>query len=191
MNAGLRWAQVASLALVLFTSSAAALVLSFNPSSQTVGLGAPASVDVRVSDVLPAGLGAYDFDVTFDPTILAYNNVVDGLGLGFAIGLGATPGVGTVTVSDFSLEAPADLLALQTNEFVLFSIVFDTLALGTSPLGFSAVILGDAEGDQITPAGLTGGSITVAAVPEPGALGLLLTAGLAVGWAGRRAAKRD
>jgi hypothetical protein len=191
MLARLKWARIAALALVGFSSSAAALVLSFNPANQTVPLSGLASVDIRVSDVLPAGLGAYDFDVTFDPTILGYNNVVDGLGLGFAIGLGATPGVGTVTVSDFSLEAPADLLALQTNEFVLFSIVFDTLALGTSPLGFSGVTLGDAQGNQITPAGLAGGSITVAAVPEPGALGLLLAAGMAGGWAGRRVVKRD
>ena len=173
MIARLKWARVAALALVCFSSSAAALVLSFDPASQTVPLSGQASIDVHVGDVLPDGLGAYDFDVTFDPSILAYNSVIDGFGLGLAVGLSATPGVGTLTVSDFSLEVPADLLALQTNDFLLLRVVFDTLALGTSSLGLSTVTLADAVGNLIAPVTLVGGSITVSAAPEPGSLALL------------------
>lgn len=176
-----RWLCTWLTALLLGSANLVlAHTLSFDPPSQAVVLGSEASIDVRLGGAMPDGLGAYDFDVTFDPALLAFDRAIDGLGLGLAIGLGTFPGVGTVTVSDFSLESVADLLALQSDDFVLFTLVFDTLAAGTSSLGFDLVTLGDAAGAPIVPAALGTGSITItAAIPEPGALSLLVLAGLA------------
>lgn len=172
---------VAACTLCLFTASASAYMLVFQPFAQTVGLGGQATVAVRVVDTKPAGLGAYDLDVTYDPAILAFDHAVDGLGLGLAFGLGTSTGVASVTVSDFSLETIADLLALQANSFDLFTLVFDTVGLGTSALGMQAVTLGDATGNLVAfTAGA--GSVAVvasAAVPEPGTLALVASALLA------------
>lgn len=182
MSLGHRFARLAAAwCLCLSGVNAQAHALNFLPAVQSVGLGSEATVEVRVSGVLPDGLGAYQFDVTFDPGIVAFDRAVDGFGLGLAFGLGAAPGTGRVTVSDFSFETIADLLALQTDEFALFSLVFDTLAVGTSPLGFDLVTLGDAAGNPVQPTALGGGSITVepGAIPEPTSMALVLVALLA------------
>lgn len=170
-----------ALSLLLAGGAARAYSLSFEPTAQTLGLGGEATVAVRISGAQPDGLGAYAFDVAFDPGILVFDRAVDGLGLGMAFGLGASPGTGTLTMSDFSLETEASLLAMQGNDFVLFSLVFDTLAEGTSALVFEQVALGDAAGNTATAAGLGSGSITVEAraIPEPGAMTLVLGALLA------------
>jgi hypothetical protein len=181
---------IVAAALGLHSLSARAYALSFAPVAQTVALGSEASVAVRIADAMPGGLGAYDFDVTFDPSVVAFDRADDAFGLGLAFGLGTTGGVGRVTVSDFSLESIADLLALQTDSFDLFTLVFDAVGGGVSPLGFEAVTLGDAAGNPVAfTAGA--GSITVtAAVPEPGSTALVAAAALAlfgVGAARRRA----
>lgn len=166
-----------ALALLLCGSaSASAYTLTFNPNSQNVALGAQASVEIGISGVMPAGLGNYDFDVVFDPAILAFDEAIDHLGLGSAFGLGALPDVGRVTLSDFSLEDPTVLLALQTDSFPLLTLVFDTLAVGSSALEFVLVNLGDVNGDGVTLAAADPGSISVdpAQIPEPGSLALLL-----------------
>jgi hypothetical protein len=157
---------------------AGAHTLVFAPADQTVGLGSQASVAVRIVDALPEGLGAYDFDLTFDAAILSFSHAIDALGLGLAIGLGTTPGAGSVRVSDFSLETVADLLALQPNDFELFTLVFDTLAVGASALGFANVNLGDAAGNPVASQQDTGRIEVVAqAVPAP-ATALLVGAAL-------------
>lgn len=168
----------AALCLGMAGGAAQAYTLSIEPVAQTVGLGSEATVDVRVSDLLPDRLGAYDFDLIFDGSILAFDRAIDGFGLGFAIGLGATPAASSVHVSDFSFEAIDDLIALQVGDFVLFSLVFDTLSLGTSALSFDQVVLGSAAGAPVVPDALNSGSITVEArvLPEPATVGLVFGA---------------
>ena len=151
-----------------------ALALRFEPVDQTVPLGSQVSVAVRIDDTQPAGLGAYDFDVVFDPGVLAFARAVDGGGLGTAIGLDAVASGGSVRVSDFSRETVAGLLALQPDDFAILSLVFDTRAPGTSALELTAVTLGDAAATPLT-ATLGSGSITVVQqVPEPGSAALVL-----------------
>lgn len=166
-----------ALALLLCGSaSASAYTLTFNPNNQNVALGAQASVEIGISGVMPDGLGNYDFDVLFDPAILAFDQAIDHYGLGSALGLGALPDVGRVTLSDFSLEPPADLLALQGDSFPLLTLIFDTLAVGSSALEFDRINLGDVYGDPVSLAAAGPGSISVdpAQIPEPGSLALLL-----------------
>ncbi|WP_088282175.1 cohesin domain-containing protein [Ideonella sp. A 288] len=170
--------SAAALCLGMAGSAAHAHSLSIDPVAQMVGLGSEATVEVRVSDVLPDRLGAYDFELSFDGNILAFDRAIDGFGLGLAFGLGTTPGAASVHVSDFSFEAIDDLIVLQGGDFVLFSLVFDTLALGTSALSFDQVVLRSGAGAPVAPDALNAGSITVEArvLPEPATLGLVFGA---------------
>jgi hypothetical protein len=171
-----RFTRYALALLLCGSASASAYTLTFNPNSQNVALGGKASVEIGISGVMPDGLGNYDFDVLFDPTILAFDQAIDQSGLGSAIGLGASPGADRVTLSDFSLEDPDVLLALQGDSFPLLTLVFNTLAVGSSSLDFDLVTLGDVNGASVTLAATGPGRISVdpAQIPEPGSLALLL-----------------
>ena len=179
--------------LVFLSGAASAYTLSFSPSTQDVGLGRVATVDVRIAGIFPGtpnqddGLGAYDFDVVYDPAIIRFKKATDGFSLGTSIGLGVHHNgpKARLTVSDFSLEPVPYLLVWQTllvrqdGTMRLFSIEFDTLLPGTTLLEFKTVTLGNVWGDPREPT-LSTGSISVRAtpMPEPGTLALLAGAGL-------------
>lgn len=158
---------------------ASAYTLSFSPASQTVGLGSKVGVSVWVDEVMPGGLGNYDFEVLFDPALLSFDQAIDQFGLGVAMGLGTTLGGGRLLVSDFSLDDPAALLATQGDRLLLFSLVFDTLAVGADSLTFDSATLGDVEGNSVKVDTTGFATINIgepAQVPEPGDIVLLLTA---------------
>lgn len=98
--------------LVFLSGAASAYTLSFSPSTQNVGSGSSATVDVRIAGIFPGtlneddGLGAYDFDVVYDPAIIRFKKATDGFSLGTSIGLGVDDNgqSGRLTVSDFSLD---------------------------------------------------------------------------------------
>ena len=65
------------LAMVTFLipSGASAIMLGFEPISQDVPLGTPADVALTISglgDLVPPSLGAFDVDIGFDSTVLAF-----------------------------------------------------------------------------------------------------------------------
>jgi hypothetical protein len=175
------------LAGLLFLSGAAsAYSLSFSPSAQNVGLGRFATVEVRITDVAPeppdspGGLGDFDFEVAYDPALITFDQATDVNALGLAIGVDAVLlAPGRLNLSAFSLEAPEDLLALQSDSMLLLTLGFKGIAPGTSSLLFENVILGDVLGAPRTPTSRNG-SITVlpAVVPEPGTLALFAGVGL-------------
>lgn len=180
-------ALLVGLLLGLLSSGAQAYLLRFEPVAQNVALGQKASVAVRVVGVQPGGLGNFDFEVAFDPTVLRFDGAIDAFGLGAGLGLLAVPGVpgaDSVALTDVSLEAPADLRALQPHSFDLLTLVFDTVAPGTSALTLRGITLGDAEGSAVGVVTEVG-SITVdpRQVPEPGSAALAALA-LALGIAG-------
>jgi hypothetical protein len=185
--------------LVLFsTNNSQALLVTpdigFDPATQDVVLGNPANVDLYFSQVTDLfTLGTFDLDISFDPTILSFSNVTFGdpiLGdqLDFGSGFGSIYadidfGGGLVNLFGLSTDLPTVLDANQAGSFILATLTFDTLALGTSPLGLSVNALGDEWGDPLS-ADLVSGSINV--VPEPATL-LLLGSGLAgTGFLGRK-----
>ncbi len=184
------------LGLGCLSGTATAYTLSFSPGAQSVALGNQAVVAVRIAGILPNppttigeldGLGDYDFDLSYDPAIIRYASASDGFSLGLAVGLGVVdePQEGRLNVSDFSWEpVPSDLLAMQSDEMLLFTLVFDSLAPGTGLLEFKSdkkdITLGSVEGKPRTPTPSTGSITVLAPLPEPGTLALFAGALLIV-----------
>jgi len=184
---------VAFLMLVFCNATASqAVTIGFNPISQDVSVGNSVDVELVISgfgvDSAPS-LGTFDLDISFDSTILAFNNATFGdpilgdqldiwsLGLNPLGASVTTPGV--LDIWEVSLDFWLDLEDYQADTFTLATLTFDTLSLGISPLNISVDTLGDAWGDPLA-AALGSGNITVTAapVPEPATL-LLLGSGLA------------
>lgn len=158
---------------------AEAITMEFAPLNQTVAQGQMATIDVLITGADPLGLSAYDFSINYDSAILAFNSAVSSTYLGSSFGLLTTPTAGSVNLADFSFDLPADLLALQPDNFVLVTLAFDAIAAGHSALQFGAIILGDASGAPLTVPAPLSANIRVqqaSLVPEPATL-LLFAAG--------------
>jgi len=131
--------------VVFFSISALAITIGFEPASQEVVVGDPASVNLVISglgDEEWPSLGGFDLFIEYDPTILALSDVSFGdptLGDQLAIGWGATYLSSTYSSSieellGLSFGPPSDLISSQAPSFVLAILTFDTLSVGTSPL---------------------------------------------------------
>jgi len=186
---------VVLIAALVITSISHAITIGFEPVGQDVILGNPAGVNLVISglgDNTAPSLGAFDLNISYDPTILSLTTV--GFGNQLDIwGLGGNPqGVSNVApgvenIFEISLDLPSDLEAFQSGSFTLASLTFNTLSYGTSSLDVTINDLSDAWGDSLT-ASTTSGSINVtsSAVPEPATF-LLVGSGLVgMGWLRRR-----
>ena len=169
---------------------AASVTLTLNPADQTVNLGGTANVTIGISglgDMDSPALSMFTIALAFDPAILSVNHVVFGdqvAGMDYLAPSGpagsqTTAGVttpGTLALSELSLELPAALVNVQPDTFGLATVTFDAVGLGTSPLISGAVLLVNELGGPLWPDPLfIPGSITVPAIPAPGAavLGLI------------------
>lgn len=161
--------------------SAFGLSIVFDPTSQNTNLGDQASVDVVLSQ--PGGMfvGAYDITVGYDATLLDLAGVDFGTGLGGLLDSfqDSISSAASVAVAETSFLF--DLSGAQSgiDDFVLFTLVFDTLSLGTSALTLSNVIVGDNFGAALS-FQTNNGALTVlepvvpTPVPAPDMLFLLL-----------------
>jgi hypothetical protein len=175
--------------------TASAITLSFDPSSQNVGVGDPVSVDLRISGLENDILSGFDLEISFDDSILSFQSFtvgpgptgLDPFGLDFgALSYGFDLGFGTAAVGDLSLETDATLQFFQPDSFVLGTLNFNALSWGTSALDISSFLLA---GELALPldADVQSGSVSV--VPVPAAIWLFGTGliGL-VGFSKRRKA---
>jgi Cohesin domain len=153
-----------------------AVAIKLIPATQEVQLGTSVEVKVGIeglSDQQQPALSAFDLDISFDPLILQFSNAIFGdpilgdqlllINSGFSA---ATPGSGTVNITELSFDSPSDLNALQANQFILATLVFNTKKTGISPLGLSINALGDENGNPLI-ASVANGTINVQAVPTP------------------------
>ena len=190
-------------ALAAFGGTADAATISVSPTNQTVSVGDTVTVSIDVYG-LGAGsapsIGTFDFDVRFDPALLTFGyatfgNQLDILGLGDI--QAATPSIpGSVNLFELSLDSATDLNNLQLPAFTLATLMFDTLAEGTSPLTVTVNALGDADGNALD-ANIQNGSIIVQngtptnATPEPSSRALVGITLIAIATALRQIRRRS
>ena len=188
----------ATATLLLCMSATLATPITFEPTDSTVELGDQVSVAVMIA---PIGelIGTFDIAVNWDPAILTLAAVTFGTSLGdpdpfaFETLTGVVGGGGTALISEVSLLL--DLTGLQDGSaFDLFTLIFDTTAIGTSALTFGDLIIGDAFGLPLVNAPQPGsGVINVIeriAIPVPGTFALF-GLGLALLCATRTRALRE
>lgn len=188
----------ALMGLLLFNYSIAnGAALEIVPSAQTVLLGDSVDIEIAISGLgsfAAPSLGAFDLDLSFDNSILSFTSAdfgdqLDVFGFGSnprsAIDLG-----GVVELFEVSLDVPIDLDTLQLDSFTLATLTFGTLDIGTSTLGLSNVVLSDVSGSSLGDVDVTGGSVGVAAVPEPATIFLLGSGLIGLAGYGRRKFKK-
>lgn len=169
--------------------TAQATSIGFYPSPLIVASGSPLQLDLVISGVnmradgtIPAGipaLGAWDLNVTFDPTILRFTSATFGTNLD-VLGLGSIQSAslvttGSINLFEISLDTSEDLESLQASNFTLTTLAFNAIGTGTSVLGIDINALSNADGGDSIAATGAPGSVTVNSltpVPEPGTIWL-------------------
>ncbi len=182
----------AALLASLVSTHAQAIALSLAPVSQSVAVGSPTSVNIVISDLSAASVGAYDIDLAFNAAIIGFNNARFGTQLDLG-GTGSSqqivPGAGTINLAEVSFDPAALLDASQLDSFTLATLAFIGLAPGTSALTLTLNALGDSGGGALG-ASITNAAITVTSgstVPEPNTTLLILAGALLLcASAGRR-----
>ena len=178
---------------LLHMGAGSAATLSFDPSSQTVGLGDTFDVDVVISDLGGALVGGFEFTVDFDPLVLAstgvdFSNALGDPLFGEAItDTSADNVLGTVDAFNVSLLFfDFELAAIQTTpSFTLATLSFEALSIGHSSLDFLGIVISDEFAFEIGSQGLSG---DVSVVPLPGAVWLMITGLLGIGAMARKRA---
>lgn len=170
--------------------TAGASTITFQPTAQTVSLGATATVDVNISGLSTNQvLGAFDLLVDSNSSILTPTGVVffSSLGDPTLELTGSTLTASSVEAAETSFLDTSALQGLQANQpFSLFALTYKAVGVGTSSLtlGSNPEILADGSGTILAAPTVTAGSITVTnnmgVTPEPSTLLLVTTGGGAV-----------
>lgn len=167
----------------LASSAYAAPILSFSNSggnvAQSYNVGDTVSLDFWISGLDAADLGGFDMNLSFNGAVTGYQNTVFSTDLDDSLfyGLTADPtSNNSLYLSGFSLLAD---LSSQASSLKLFTLAFTAGQAGTSTIKLDDVLLSDALGLELGAESYLA-EITVsdkpASVPEPGTLGLMLTA---------------
>jgi hypothetical protein len=176
------------LALPLFAHGARGVTITLSAPGTPALVGNVLEVDVLIAgpglgSFAPPSVRSFDFDVSFDPGVLDFLDVVFDVYLGTpgtqALVDSGEPSAGAVDLAEVSILSAATLHALQPDGFRLATIRFEALAPGASALALTQTVVGDTSGAALAVDETIGASVTV--VPEPRsawlvAAGLLLAA---------------
>ena len=160
--------------------------------STTGTIGTTVSVPIDIAGV--TDLFAWQFDIRFDPSILAATSIGEG---SFLLGAGSTffvPGLidnvaGLITFSSNSLLGMG---GGRTGDGLLATLSFQAIGAGTTSIALQNLTLLDSQFNEILYISRDGAVVIGAAtgVPEPDTLSLTLLAALGVGlaqWTRRQA----
>lgn len=157
---------------LLFASLTFAGTLSVAGPASNPNAGDTFEVDVNISGI--TDLYAFQFDLTFDPTVLAADSVTEGAFLPSGGTTFFIPGTIDNVGGDVSANSDTLIAAIPgvTGSGTLVEFEFTALGAGTSALTFANEILLDSSLNDITAdSTFQNGSITVATtVPEPNTL---------------------
>ncbi len=173
-----------------FSFNANAISIDLVTNKSAVNIGDSLEVAVRISglnDASAPSLGVYDLDFNFDNNLFSFNSISWGdstqgnqLDLsGFGSLQDSTSGNGWLNLFELSFDDALDLNQFQADEFTLFSVLLNTIAVGTGNFSLIANSLGDAYGDELFVDEINETQVRVGSisVPEPSSA-LLLLAGL-------------
>jgi hypothetical protein len=184
------------LVLMLGTSAggvASSAVISLSTPAPAVTQGSEVALTVRASDLGAGGLSSYSFDLAYTGGVLAFDRVVDAMGMGNAFGLLHLEQDGVVSFADVSFDDAPSLISIQGSSVDLFTVIFRAVGMGDSAFALSAVSLADAFGSEVPFIRVAGSDhikiLPALSVPEPGTWSLLALGGLAVIGIGRRGSR--
>lgn len=179
--------------LSLVSAQAMAASLSFAPTNSAILTDDVFAVDIVLSDMRDSDtISAFDFDISFDSSVLSFDSYSLGVGLGVVDGISAgdassgNSALGLVNLAELSLIGPdwftegsffADQFTSPSDSMTLATLSFQAINPGMSVLSFANVILADEDGSPFS-ATTNPGSVTVDPVPEPATM-LLFGTGLA------------
>ncbi len=185
-------------AILCFSSSAHAIIISAVPNVASVEQGNSVIVDLTVSnlgnDTAPS-VGIFDLDLSYDAAILDFNavtfgNQLDLFGFG-SLQLVDSSIAGTINLFELSFDFVSDLDTLQAPSFVLASLMFDTLTVGTTNLSVASNSFGDSLGIELAPsiinASLGVTNNTVVPTSSPASIWLVFLGITALGFMRRKA----
>lgn len=154
--------------------------LSFVPNSSAINIGDSIDVDVELSDLGGSYVGAFDFDVNYDDTVLTFNSYsltgsLGDISAGDAFDWSwGDLGFGTVNLSELSLLW--DFTSRQDgSSLTLARLSFIGTNVGTTSLSFDNVTISDDMWSGIGVSLYTGSIDVAAPVPEPAAMFLFGT----------------
>lgn len=167
-------------------------MVSISDISQT---GNSVNVQISISGLganIAPSLGAYDLDLSFDSSHLAFSGAVFGdallgnqldlLNFGDTSSSAFLATADTLNLSELSFDTVEDLNNLQADSFTLATVSFDVLNVGTSQLTLFANAFADAEGNALSVITL---SAPVTTVPLPSAMLLMASGLMGLGFAGK------
>lgn len=180
-----RWLKIIALsAFALAAVNANAVTVNVIPSATQVAVGSSLQVRVEVGDLSNTAVGAYDFDLLFNSSVLSYSGAVWGdsvlgdqldlaqLGSLSALDISAAA-TGKINAYEISFDDIATLNNFQADHFTLLTFNFDVINNGISPLTASVNSIGSSEGDPLF-ADVTNSSVST--VPLPATLPLFASA---------------
>ena len=176
--------------VLLYPWASQAITISAIPSGNTFQVGNGLSVDIAVSDFgngIAPTLGAYSFDLIYDPAILAatgqpvfdaFLGDTDPFAFQTDIAVDSST-AGVIGISVLSFLTSAELDAIQPADFALATISFAAIGAGSSVVDFSSVVLTDAASAQSFLGVVQQGTVVQVnpnsgGVPLPGTLLLML-----------------
>jgi hypothetical protein len=161
-HAGLLFVMLA--AIVSSTATGQTGVLTIDPADTTVEIGDTFDLDVVV-DGNVLGLKGYNVKITYDPGVLRVDTVTQGALLpsgGMTFFAWQTLGPDTVHANDAILG----YLLHVDGPGVLFTITFESIGYGSSPLDFEYDVLRDSLNQPLTHT-TSGGSVAVSDITPP------------------------